>query len=104
MSTRIELTVGDDGVTILGTITQKQIGQLANLTSCSARFSLLRTNGVPVVSDAVATLSNLNAAANSVDVSYRLQAADVANAVDEAAVRWTFILPDLGKIHAPGPR
>lgn len=105
MSTTIDLTVGDTGVTIAGTFTQRQIGALADLAGCSLKFSLLRVGGgTPIVNEATATLGVLDAAKNSVAVSYRLQAADVAAAIKQAFVRWTFILPDGGKIHAPGPQ
>lgn len=103
MSTTIELTVGDTGITIAGTITQAGIGALADLTGCSAKFSLLQpAGGAPVVNEAAAVLGTFDKANNAVGVSYRLQAADVATAAGQLAVRWVFLLPDGGKIHAPG--
>lgn len=101
-STTIPLTVGDTGVTIKGTITQESLGDLPDLTGCSVKFSLLQTSGgPPVVDEVAATLGTLDQANNSVTVSYRLQAADVAKPTGLLAVRWTFILPDGGEIHAP---
>jgi hypothetical protein len=105
MSTTIELTVGDTGITIPGTIMQREIGQLGNLTGCSLKFSLINTStGAFIVNEATAQLGTFDAASNSVGASYRLQAADVANPVSQAKVRWTFVLPDGGKFHAPGAR
>lgn len=104
-STTIDLTVGDTGVTISGTITQKTLGSLADLTGCSVKFSLLQTGGgAPIVNEVAATLGTLVPATNSVGVSYRLQTADVANATGTLAVRWKFILADGGVIHSPGSR
>lgn len=104
MSTTIDLTVGDNGVTISGTITQKLLGTLSDLTGYSVKFSLLRVNGQPIVVEAAATLGTLDAPNNSAPVSYRLQATDVASAEAQAYVRWTLVLPDGGKIHFPGAK
>lgn len=104
-STVLGLTVGDSGVTISGTIQQKQMGLLSGLTGCSVLFSLIdRSTGAYIVENADGTLGTLDQANNAVTVSYRLQAADVANPVASAKVRWTFVLPDGGEIHAPSPR
>jgi hypothetical protein len=102
--TNIGLTVGDNGVTISGTFTQKDLGALADMSGCSASFSLLRVGGgAPIVNNAAATIGAFNQGASSVVLSYRLQAADVAAAVDLAKVRWTITLPDGSKINGPGP-
>lgn len=104
MTTTLHLTVADNGMTMRTTITQKELGQLqqSDLVNCSAKFSLLRTGGSPVVNEAAATIGTFTPATNSIDLSYRLQSVDVASAISDGYLRWVFILPDGGKIHAPG--
>jgi hypothetical protein len=107
MSTTIDITVDDTGVTIAGSFTQQQLGLLESMTGCSAKFSLLKTGegGTgTIVNEAAATIGAFDQATATVAVSYRLQPADVSAACALAKVRWTLVLADGSKIHAPGPR
>lgn len=104
MSTLIKLTVGDTGMTISGSITQTQLKAFQQSDLTSVTFSLIGADGARIVNEASATLGTLNTTTGSVPVSYRLQTADVANAIAPSFVRWTLTLADGGKIHAPGDR
>jgi hypothetical protein len=101
---RIGLTIGDTGVTISGTITQRALGSLSNLSGCSVTFSLYPRSGAPAIIDArPATLGAFTPSRNQVAVSYRLQSSEVAAPFDDASVEWVLTLADGSKITAPGP-
>lgn len=100
----VDLTVGDDGVTVSGVFSHTSLTALSSLAGCSMAFSLLSVpRGAAIVNLAAATMGAFSQAAGTIQVSYRLQAADVA-AVRTGQVRWRLTLPDGGHVNSPGPQ
>jgi hypothetical protein len=98
----IEITVGDTGYTISGTL---DAPGLLTLAGASVTFSLLgiddelRLTGSVIVAPATATVID---PANR-KVAYHMQSNDVAKRA-VGAVRWTANIPGVGVISFPGER
>lgn len=103
MSTTTEITVGDTGITLSGTIVHPALKGLLSTAGLSCAVSCKRVGGGPdLFSNQTAIIGALDSVNGTLKVSYRLQAADV-DTDGLGTERWVLTLLDGGKITSPGP-
>jgi hypothetical protein len=103
MSQTLEITVGDTGITISGTITHPRLRQLANTSGMSVTVSCRRIDvREDLFTDQTGTIGTLDATAGTLTVSYRLVAGDV-DTPGSGRIKWKLTFSDGSTIRAPGP-
>lgn len=103
-SVTIDLTVGDTGITLSGTIKHPALKGVSSLSGFSLTVSLLHADaGADFFTNKAATLGALDSVKGTLGVSYRLTAGDIGTP-GLGKARWALTLPDGGVIHAPGSR
>lgn len=103
MSHTIQVTVGDNGLTLSGTLSGAGIAGLSSIAGYSVVCSLLAVDGgANRLVDGSAVLGALDTVRGTIPVSYKLQTADVAAPAGRWKVRWTLRTPTPENVHFPG--